>query len=205
MCVTVKRTEPKENEVFFFLWIFCERILCIVYKLFYGACWGYDHWQIKGMWACLWIILLSLIFPYTLLVNMYFLAITVPDVLLNTAAICACGIGDLLPTHPLHDQSLEKVSVWKPVEKLVESRECWITGRPVESRVCACDSYWLEEVMRGEETAEDYSTTMGWGLWEQVAPRHSSGIWGTPRSWHFSPGHMLTSRVHAEFCFSACE
>ena len=79
--------------------------------------------------------------------NMYFLAITVPAVLLNTAAICACGIGDLLPTHPLHDQSLEKVSVWKPVEKLVESRECWITGRPVESRVCACDSYWLEEVM----------------------------------------------------------
>ena len=41
--------------------------------------------------------------------NMYFLAITVPAVLLNTAAICACGIGDLLPTHPLHDQSLEKV------------------------------------------------------------------------------------------------
>lgn len=23
--------------------------------------------------------------------------------------------------------------------------------------------------MRGEETAEDYSTTMGWGLWERVA------------------------------------
>lgn len=77
-------------------------------------------------------------FRHTLLVNMYFLAITVPDVLLNTTATCACGIGDLLPTHPLHDQSLEKVSVWKPVEKLVESRECWMTGRPVESRVCAC-------------------------------------------------------------------
>lgn len=107
-------------------------------------------------------------------------------------------------------------STWpKPGESFC-LKACWEAGGEPgvlddrkaswEQNMRLCRSYWLEEVMRGEETAEDYSTTMGWGLWEQVAPCHSWGIRGTPRSWHFSPGHMLISRVHAEFCFSsACE
>ena len=110
-------------------------------------------------------------FRYTLLVNMYFLAITVPDVSLNTIAIYACGTGDLLPTHP--------APPWPKSGENFCLETCWEAGGEPgamdnrkasrEQSMCLWQSYWLEEVMRGEETVEDYGTTMGWGLWGQVA------------------------------------
>ena len=64
-------------------------------------------------------------------------------------------------------------------------------------------SYGLEMNGRGERTVEDYSTTKGWSLWEQVIPCDSRGILETPKSWHLSTGHMITIRVHAKFYFSS--
>ena len=130
-----------------------------------GANWGYDCCQIKGLWACLWLILLKPDLWYTLLVGMCSLAIPVPGVPLNTIAICPCAIGDLLPSYPLNYQSLVKISVWKPVWKQVERGVWWLRGGGWEQRTRLCQSCGLEEVIGGERTVEDYSTATGWSVW----------------------------------------
>lgn len=145
-------------------------------------------------------------FRYTLLVNMYFLAITVPDVSLNTTQSMLVVLGTYYPpTQPLHDQSLEKICL----------ETCWEAGGEPgamdnrkaswEQSMCLWQSYCLEEVMRGEETVEDYSITMGWGLWERVA--HV-----TVEAFGEHPGLDILVLVtcsqvgFTQFCFSsACE
>lgn len=69
--------------------------------------------------------------------------------------------------------------------------------------MCLHKSCGLKVNSRRERTVEDYSTATDWSLWEQVVPCDSLSILETPRSWHLNTGHMLTIRVHAEFCFSS--
>lgn len=120
------------------------------------------------MWVCLWIILLNPDFSTHLAGKHVLLSHHCTRCFAEHYSNLCLWYWGLIATHPLHDQSLEKVSVWKPVEKLVESRECWMTGRPVESRVCACAGVTGWRRWWGErETAELIAPPWGGILWNK--------------------------------------